>query len=66
MIENGDLLSSGQNFRLILCQANIDGIPVKKKYVFSQCLSLFSRYNFNYLAWKHSGNKYVKRFTYYN
>ena len=33
----------------------------KGKYVFSQFLDFLVRKDFNYLAWKYGGDKYVKR-----
>lgn len=38
----------------------------KGKYVFSQLLDLLDRNDFNYLARKYGGDKYVKQFTCYN
>lgn len=38
----------------------------KGKYVFSQLLDFLDRNDFNYLARKYSGDKYVKQFTCYN
>ena len=38
----------------------------KEKYVFSQLLDFLDRNDFNYLARKYSGDKYVKQFTCYN
>jgi hypothetical protein len=36
------------------------------KYVFSQLLDFLDRNDFNYLARKYGGDKYVKQFTCYN
>ena len=36
------------------------------KYVFSQLLDFLGRNDFNYLARKYGGDKYVKQFTCYN
>ena len=38
----------------------------KGKYVFSQLLDFLDRNDFNYLARKYEGDKYVKQFTCYN
>ncbi len=38
----------------------------KGKYVFSQLLDFLDRNDFNYLARKYDGDKYVKQFTCYN
>ena len=38
----------------------------KGKYVFSQLLDFLDRNDFNYLAKKYDGDKYVKQFTCYN
>ena len=38
----------------------------KGKYVFSQLLDFLDRNDFNYLARKYGGDKYVKQFTCYN
>ena len=38
----------------------------KGKYVFSQRLDFLDRNDFNYLARKYGGDKYVKQFTCYN
>ena len=38
----------------------------KGKYVFSQLLDFLDCNDFNYLASKYDGDKYVKQFTYYN
>ena len=38
----------------------------KGKYVFSQLLDFLDRNDFNYLARKYGGDKYVKHFTCYN
>ena len=38
----------------------------KGKYVFSQLLDFLERNDFNYLARKYGGDKYVKHFTRYN
>ena len=38
----------------------------KGKYVFSQLLDFLDRNDFNYLARKYDGDKYVKRFTCWN
>lgn len=38
----------------------------KGKYVFSQFLDFLDRNDFNYLARKYGGDKYVKLFTCYN
>lgn len=38
----------------------------KGKYVFSQLLDVLDRNDFNYLARKYGGDKYVKQFTCYN
>ena len=38
----------------------------KGKYVFSQLLDFLDRSDFNYLARKYEGDKYVKQFTCYN
>ena len=38
----------------------------KEKYVFSQLLDFLDRNEFNYLARKYGGDKYVKQFTCYN
>ena len=35
----------------------------KGKYVFSQLLDFLDRNDFNYLARKYGGDKYVKQFT---
>ena len=38
----------------------------KGKYVFSQLLDFLDRNDFNYLARKYGGDKYIKQFTCYN
>lgn len=38
----------------------------KGKHVFSQLLDFLGRNDFNYLARKYGGDKYVKQFTCYN
>ncbi len=38
----------------------------KGKYVFAQLLDFINRNDFNYLARKYGGDKYVKQFTCYN
>lgn len=38
----------------------------KRKYVLSQLLEFLDRNEFNYLARKYGGDKYVKQFTCYN
>ena len=38
----------------------------KGKYVFSQLLDFLDRNDFNYLARKYDGDKFVKQFTFYN
>lgn len=38
----------------------------KGEYVFSKLLDFLDRNDFNYLAWKYGGDKYVKQFTCYN
>ena len=38
----------------------------KGKYVFAQLLDFLDRNDFNYLARKYGGDKYLKQFTFYN
>lgn len=38
----------------------------KGKFVFSQLLDFLNRNDFNYLARKYDGDKYVKQFTFWN
>ena len=58
--------SSSQPIWIYLCQTNVEWHMNKGKYVFSQLLDFLDRNDFNYLARKYGGDKYVKQFTCYN